>query len=135
MATDKKAAVAADDLDRPSLDVLAQRVKAALESDDIASFADLLDPAVRWGAPDDPSPSCQNRSQVLRWYEQGRAMGTRARVVGVETGADTILVELMVNDAANSSTEHPRWQVLRCRNGRVIDIRAFDDRADAIARM
>ena len=67
LTTDGNAQSSVDELERrPSIDVLSQRVKAALVSEDIGSFADLLDPAVHWGAPDDPTPSCQSRAQVLR---------------------------------------------------------------------
>ena len=117
------------------MEALAERVKAALESAEPAAFVDLLDPDVRWGAPDDPKPPCRNRSQVLRWYERGRAEGTRARVIGVETQGDKILVELRVFSVSDAvTTEHPRWQIMTCKGGRVVDIRGFDDRAEALAR-
>jgi hypothetical protein len=117
------------------MEALAERVKAALESAEPAAFVDLLDPDVRWGAPDDPKPPCRNRSQVLRWYERGRADGTRARVVGIETQGDKILVELRVFSLSEPATsEHPRWQIMTCKGGRVVDIRGFDDRAEALAR-
>jgi ketosteroid isomerase-like protein len=106
---------------------VAHLVQAALESDDLAAFSDLLDPNVRWGAPDDPTPSCQNRDQVLSWYRRGRQAGVRAQVTEVLAGADMILVGFKVGEA-------DRWQVLTLSDGRVIDIRAFDDRAEAASR-
>jgi ketosteroid isomerase-like protein len=123
--------------EEPTVDALAQRVRLALESADPAQFAELLAPDVRWGAPDDPAPSCQNRSQVLAWYERGRAAGMRARVVDVHVRGDKIVVGLRVarpSASGEADSEGERWQVLTCRDGLVADIRAFDDRNEAFAR-
>jgi ketosteroid isomerase-like protein len=116
---------------------IAERVKAALESPDLTAMGDLLDPNVRWGAPDDPAPSCQNRRQVLDWYQRGRDAGVRARVTEVAVQGDSILIGLKVggNPAAEQAgTDVDRWQVLTVEAGRVVDIRAFDDRTEAATR-
>jgi hypothetical protein len=51
---------------------------------------------------------------------------------------DRIVVGLTVlgNQAGDDKTEgvRQRWQVLTVRDGRVVDIVGFDDRADAAAR-
>jgi ketosteroid isomerase-like protein len=123
--------------DQPTAEEIAERVKAALESSDLAGFGELLHPDVRWGAPDDPAPSCQNRDQVLTWYQRGRQAGVRAEVTEVLVGADRILVGLKVLGSL-SAEEHggeaDRWQVLTLSGGRVVDIRGFDDRAEAASR-
>jgi ketosteroid isomerase-like protein len=122
---------------REALESIARQVGTALEAADLSAFSDLLDPDVHWGAPDDPSPSCQNRKQVLAWYERGRASGTRARVVEVVVGDDRILVGLTVvsNEAATDpGGEVDRWQVLTVRAGRIVDIVGFDDRNEAFSR-
>jgi streptomycin 6-kinase len=117
---------------------LAERVRSALEAADLSAFGELLDPDVRWGAPGDRSPACQNRAQVLSWYQRGRDAGVRARVSEVAVLGDrTILVGLSVarNPAAHESGgEVERWQVLTVAAGRVVDIVAFDQRSEAIAR-
>jgi len=118
-----------------SVEALAQQVMSALESAEPSQFAELLDPNVTWGAPDDPKPSCRNRGQVLRWYERGRAEGVRARVLSAEAHGDKILVELRVFGPSDADTEQARWQVMTCRDGRVIDIRGFDLRDEAMARV
>jgi ketosteroid isomerase-like protein len=120
-----------------AMDAVAQRVRVALESADVSAFNDLLDPNVHWGAPDDPRPSCQNRNQVLAWYQRGREAGVRASVTEVVVLGDRILVGLTVrgSDAAEDRGGVAlRWQVLSVRAGRVVDIVAFDDRAEAVAR-
>jgi hypothetical protein len=121
-----------------SVEALAGRVKAALESADVARIGELLGDGVRWGAPDDPAPPCQNRDQVLRWYERGREAGVRAEVFETVAHGDKILVGLRVHgslDAAAPGPEHDRWQVLTVERDRVVDIRGFDDRDEAARRV
>jgi ketosteroid isomerase-like protein len=54
---------------------LARQVRAALDGGDLAGFSELLDPDVTWGAPEARQPACQNRNQVLRWYQKGKRPG------------------------------------------------------------
>jgi hypothetical protein len=49
------------------MELLERKVRIALESADLAAFADLLHPDVQWGPPGDPAPPCRNRDQVLAW--------------------------------------------------------------------
>jgi ketosteroid isomerase-like protein len=118
-------------MSRPGVESIAEKVRAALDSADLEQFADLLDPHVTWGAPGDPSPSCHNRSQVLAWYANGRAAGRRGHVRSVATYDDKILVTMTVTSPDDNGTE--RWQVLTVANGRVADIRGYDDEAAAFA--
>jgi ketosteroid isomerase-like protein len=120
-----------------AMESLARQVRVALESADVSAFSDLLDPDVHWGAPDARRPTCQNRDQVLAWYERGRESGTRASVSEVVVFGDRILVGLTVRgtQAANERGGAAlRWQVLTVGGGRVVDIVAFEDRNDAVAR-
>jgi hypothetical protein len=108
-------------------------VRVALESADLDEFAELLDPNVTWGAPGDASPPCQSRRQVLAWYQRGRADGLRARVLGVSTHGDKILVSMTVTSGDDAASETARWQVLTVSNDRVVDIRGYDDEQAATA--
>lgn len=114
---------------------LAGLLGQALAEADLDAYADLLHPDVRWGAPGDPSPPCQNRDQVLTWYRNGWEAGTRARVTETVAAGDKILVGLRVTGAPSESAgnEFDRWQVLTVRDGMVADIRGFDDRNEAAA--
>jgi ketosteroid isomerase-like protein len=116
-----------------STERVAARIRVALENADLAEFADLLDPHVRWGAPGDPAPPCQDREQVLRWYRQGRADGVRARVVEVCVNENEVLVALKVlaRSSAVAPSETDRWQVLTVADGRVVDIRGYQSRDEA----
>ena len=117
---------------RPGAEEVAARVRAALDSADPEAIGDLLHPNVRWGAPGDPQPSCQNRTQVLAWFRRGWEAGVRARVTEVVTGNDKLLVGLRVV-GPQAAGEIDRWQVLTVADGQIVDIRAFDDRGEAAA--
>jgi RimJ/RimL family protein N-acetyltransferase/ketosteroid isomerase-like protein len=115
---------------------IAERVKTALEAADLSAFSDLLDPNVTWGAPGDRSPECQNRAQVLAWYQRGRESGTRAQVLEIVVLGDRLLVGLSVTGnsvapASDGTTE--RWQLLSLAGGRIVDIRGFQERDEAVA--
>ncbi|HTD51067.1 MAG TPA: nuclear transport factor 2 family protein [Acidimicrobiia bacterium] len=112
-------------------------MRVALESADVSQFGELLDPNVRWGAPDDPRPSCQSRDEVLAWYGRGRAAGRRARVIDVRAHGNKILVQLTVSTPSQdgAAIESDRWQVLTCARGRIVDIRGFDTSDEAVARV
>ena len=108
---------------------IAERVRRAIDEADLDQLAALLSPDVHWGAPDDPTPPCRNRRQVLRWYAAGRAKGRRAAVTEVEVHGDCLLVGLRLDDGAE------RWQVLRVGPDGVNDVRGYEDRPRALERM
>lgn len=113
---------------------LAGLVRQALDAADLSGYADLLDPAVRWGPPGDPAPPCQTRDQVLAWYRSGRDSGTRARVTETLVSGDNILVGLKVTGIpAAGAAETGRWEVLAVRDGRVCSITEFGSRDEAAA--
>jgi len=120
---------------QPTAGELAEQVRAALDSADLAAIGELLHPDVRWGAPGDPEPSCRNRAQVLAWYRRGRDAGVRARVAEVVAHGDKILVGLTVAGRAGADekagAESDRWEVLTVGEGQIVDIRGFDDRGEA----
>lgn len=45
------------------MDEVAALVRKALAAEDLSAVAELLDPAVTWGAPGARNPSCKNRNQ------------------------------------------------------------------------
>ncbi len=115
---------------------IAEQIKAAIDGGDLTDFETVLDPDVRWGAPGDPTPACQNRDQVLAWYTRGRASGTRAQVTETVLWENRILVGLIVTTARSAREldgDANRWQVYTVRAGLIIDIAAFDSRDEAFA--
>jgi hypothetical protein len=110
-------------------ETVAGRVRSVLEDGDLEQMAALLSPDVQWGAPDDPTPSCRNRRQVLEWFARGRAAGASATVTEVEVHGDALLVGVLLE------TGDERWQVMRVGPDGVNDIRGFEDRASAAERL
>jgi hypothetical protein len=108
---------------------IAERVRIALDAADLDEFAALLSPDVHWGAPGDANPPCQNRKQVLAWYQKGRDQGRRATVDVIEVHGNALLVGLRHVDGGE------RWQVLRVGPDGVNDIRGYERREEAVARL
>lgn len=122
--------------DSEKMEDLAQSVRLALQSADLDAYRELLDPHVTWGPPDDDVSGCHNREEVLKWYQLGRDSGVRADVVETAVKGDTILVGLNIHPAPDKGGDDAlRWQILKVANGRVTDIRGFEDREEAVRRM
>lgn len=118
------------------MEQLGRQVKLALESADLSAYRDLLDPNVRWGPPGGASQPCQNRDQVLAWYQRGREAGTTATVSDLTVEGDHLLVRLVVRGLKESHDQRGqslRWQLLTVHDGRVCDIVGFESREDAEA--
>ena len=111
-------------------------VRRALAAEDVDAFAELLDPAVTWGAPGATNPTCKSREQVLAWYQRGRDAGVRGSVFDFEVLGNSLLVSMSVRGTENAKERGGaalRFQVLTVRSGMVVDIVGFDDKADALA--
>jgi ketosteroid isomerase-like protein len=118
------------------MDELAEQVRKALVTEDVSAFAELLDPDVTWGAPGARNPTCQNRDQVLSWYQRAQEAGVRGSVFDVDVLGDRLLVSLSVRgteDARERGGTSLRFQVLTVRDGRIADIVGFDDKAEALS--
>ncbi len=109
---------------------IADQVRDALSTADLDAYAHLLDPGVRWGPPGDRSSGCQTRQEVLSWYQRGYAAGVRAEVTETIVCGDRILVGLRVTGRDDGGD---RWQVLTVRDGLVVDIAGYEERAEAAA--
>lgn len=117
------------------LSPLERKLRFALELGDLAMLEELLDPNVVWGPPDDPSPPCQNREQVLSWYRKGRAAGAHAEVQEVARVGSRLLVGLVVtgtNSAKERGGRVSRWQVFGVKDGRITSIVGFERKSDAL---
>ncbi len=119
-----------------TVDEVAVLVRRAMATEDLATFAELLDPEVTWGAPGARDPSCKSRDQVLTWYQRGRDAGVRGTVNDVEVIGDRLLVSMSVRGTENAQERGGaalRYQVLTVRSGRIVEIVGFDDMADALS--
>jgi ketosteroid isomerase-like protein len=118
------------------MDELAEQVPKASVAEDVSAFFDLLDPDVTWGAPGARNPTCKNRSQVLSWYQRAQEAGVRGRVFDIDVFGDRSLVSLSVQDTEGARERGGtalRFQVLSVRDGRIVDIVGFDDKAEAFS--
>jgi len=118
------------------MDEIAVLIRDALEAEDLSAFAELLHPAVTWGAPGARDPSCKTSNQVLAWYQRGRDAGFRGSVYDVEVLGDRLLVNMGVRGtdrARERGGAALRFQVLTVRSGKVVEIVGFDDKAEALA--
>jgi ketosteroid isomerase-like protein len=118
------------------MDELAEQVRNALVAEDVSAFDELLDPDVTWGAPGARNPTCKNRSQVLTWYQRAQEAGVRGRVFDIDVLGDRLLVSLSVHgteEARERGGTALRFQVLTVRDGRIVEIVGFDDKAEAFS--
>ena len=118
------------------MDEIAVLVNNALAAADLSAFRELLDPAVTWGAPGARNPSCKNRNQVLAWYQRGRDAGVQRSVHDVEILGDRLLVSMSVRGTENARERGGsalRFQVLTVRDGKIVEIVGFDDKAEALS--
>src|SRR3974390_2833743 len=119
-----------------TMEETAALVRRALAAEDVEAFAELLDPAVTWGAPGATNPSCKSRDQVLAWYQRGREAGVRGTVYDVEVLGDRLIVSMSVrgtDGAEQRGGAALRFQLLTVRSGRIVQIVGFDDRAEAVS--
>jgi len=110
---------------------VAQHLEAAYRSLDLELLGSLLHPEVRW------SGLCNTSAQVLDWYRQGLAGGTRPTVESVEVDRDAVVLGITLSRPAEGARPAPAerlYQVFTVDNGEVIEIRGYPDRASALAR-
>jgi hypothetical protein len=125
-------------LPKLTTDEIAEQVRDAVESADLDAYRLLQDPNVHWGSPDDSAAGCRDRDEVLAWYRRGRAKGTRAHVSETLVRGDHVLFGMTLSGTSSSTPpdeKTDRWQVLTVVGGPVTDIRGFDRREDAVARL
>ncbi|HYS38644.1 MAG TPA: nuclear transport factor 2 family protein, partial [Pseudonocardiaceae bacterium] len=100
---------------------LAERLRAAMDAGDLEQFGGLLHADARWAG-------CTNRGQVLDWYRALYDAGVRAEVRDVLVSGDVIVLELAVGGGAF-------YQLFRARDGVIVDISGYPDRAEALAAL
>ena len=116
-----------------SVESLAEYVAAAFESSDLGAIRELLAPNASWGSPGQVPATCQNRDQVMQWYENGYEQGIRATVEETLVIQNHIVVGLDITQL--NSGDHgveDRWQVLTVENALIVDIRGYQNRDEAL---
>ena len=100
-------------------------VRETIEQADLESFGSVLSDDVVWVGLW-PGELCRNREQVLAMLEQARARGRQISPEVVLERDDTLVVDPHLPDSA-------RHQVFVLDDGLVSEIRAYEDRAAALA--
>jgi ankyrin repeat protein len=110
---------------------VAQHLEAAYRNLDLELLGSLLHPQVQW------SGLCSTSAQVLDWYRQSLADGTRLTLESVEVDRDAVVLGITLSRPAEGARPAPAerlYQVFKVGNGEVIEIRGYPDRASALAR-
>jgi ankyrin repeat protein len=110
---------------------VAQHLEAAYRNLDLELLGSLLHPQVQW------SGLCNTSAQVLDWYRQSLAGGTRPAVESVEVDRDAVVLGMTMSRPAEGARPAPAerlYQVFKVHDGEVIEIRGYPDRASALAR-
>jgi ketosteroid isomerase-like protein len=101
--------------------------REAIEQGDLAAFEEVLAPDVVWVGLW-PGQLCRNRDEVLEMLKQAQANGLQPRPEIVRDEGDRFVVDphLPIDG---------RHQVFVLREGVVSEVRAYPDRAAALAAM
>jgi ketosteroid isomerase-like protein len=98
---------------------------AAVTRGEFDVIAELLDPDVKWHGGD-PGAGCQNRDETLA-FMRGAMGRTRAELVDViEAGPDRVVVVLQPQAEAGEPMPPRRANVTTLRDGRVVEMVAFE---------
>jgi ketosteroid isomerase-like protein len=102
-------------------------VREAIEQGDLTAFEEVLAPDIVWVGLW-PGQLCRNRAEVLEMLKDARANGVEARPEIVRDEGDRFVVDphLPIDG---------RHQVFVLREGIVSEVRAYPDRAAAVAAM
>jgi hypothetical protein len=114
------------------LQSIAERVRMAYESRELSLLGEVLADDVRWGGGDeDAEYTCHTRTDVLNTYGALVASGIEAEVTEVTVRDARVIVGLEV--IPPEGERHPLFQAFSVRDGKVVDIRGYPTRAEALA--
>ena len=111
--------------DTQEVQAIAERLRSALEGQDLTILAGILDPDVRWGGEEDTPETCHNRADVLAWYGGLIDRGFRASVAAAAVEPDRIVLTLDVTRPGGGTSRN--HQVFRIAAGHVVDIRGQEE--------
>ena len=111
-----------------ALDDMAAQIRVAFESRDMTSFGALLADDARWGDDDAPN-KCRSRAEVVGTFQRLIAGGVAGEVADLRTGPAGVLCHLRVHwpGPGGPPGRDEVFHLYRVRNGRVIEIQAYDD--------
>lgn len=121
---------APDAPDDGALSEVARHIEAACRDTDLDLLASLLHPQVHW------TGLCRTSTQVLDWYRNALADGTKATVESVEINRDAVVLGLSLTrptEGARPAPPHRLWQVFTVEDAQIVEIRGYGDRRSALA--
>jgi ketosteroid isomerase-like protein len=111
--------------------VVAERLRAALDNGDLDAYGALLHDDVTWG---DTVDGCHGRDDVLNRLRRQRAAGLEVVLDNITPGHEALLAVLRVHRPGDAAGEQTVHQVLKLRDERIAEIRAYPTRSEAAAR-
>ncbi len=111
---------------------LAERIGSAFAEADVDRFGALLAPDVRWGSDDHPR-ACRSRAEVLETFRRLLGEGAQGAVTELAAGTEGVLCGLTVRwpGQPDQPAERTLFHVYLARDGRIVQIRPYDDREAA----
>ena len=109
---------------------LLDQIREAFSNRDLHLLAPLLADDVRWG--DDGRPrGCRSPADVPATFAQLMDRGVEGEIVELAQGGRGVLCELAVRWPEGMSGRSSVWQVYLLTDGKIAEIRGYDDRSNA----
>ena len=111
---------------------LAVRLRQAFADKDLVVLGTLLTDDVRWGDDDHPR-RCRSRNDVVATFSRLIGEGVGGEIASLEEGPGAVLCELAVRWPTEADRRRGQrfFHVYHLRDGRICEIRRFDDRRSA----
>lgn len=104
---------------------LVRRGFEAIIRGDLQLIGELLDPEVKWHGGD-PESGCRNRDEALAFMRQARRRGIGRLIDVIDAGEDRVVVVLQPLARPGAPPPSPRANVTTVRNGRVVEMVAYE---------
>ncbi|HWE09245.1 MAG TPA: hypothetical protein VG325_07815 [Solirubrobacteraceae bacterium] len=104
---------------------LVRRGYEAIIRGDLQLIGDLLDPHVKWHGGD-PASGCRNRDEALKFMGQSRRGGIGRLIDVIDAGEGRVIVVLEPPATPDAPPPSPRANVTTIRDGRVIEMVAYE---------
>ncbi|HWD74145.1 MAG TPA: nuclear transport factor 2 family protein [Solirubrobacteraceae bacterium] len=111
---------------------LVRRGFEAIVRGDLHVIGDMLDPQVKWHGGD-PESGCRNRDEALEFMRQARRRGIGRLVDVIDAGEGRVVVVLQPPAAPGAPPPSPRANVTTVRDGRVVEMVAYETAEEACA--
>ena len=113
---------------------LARRGFDAAARGDFEAISEMLDPEVQWHGSEGPGAmSCHNRNEALQFMRQAAARGAVGQLVDVIDAGEQVVVVMRPGGARQPGESELRANVTTFRDGKVVQMVAYETREAALA--